>query len=416
VRFDIAGFTLLGYPIAMMKMAPRVFFLIPVLIFTAQLIAQTPTDEQAGKHFQAAQEADRAKDLPTAVTEYRSALKLKPQIAEAWVNLGLDLYVMNRNDEAIVAFQQALKRKPELLGGNLFLGMAYLRNGQYEKAVAPLKKVIALYPKELKAYLNLSFAYQETGNLQESTRVLEAANALFPNNTEVLYNLGKAYTKLMEKTYRQMADVDSDSYRFHQVMGDSYELRKDFPNAQAEYLMALQKCPDPYLPGLHYSLGSSYWMEGRWDPAVEEFKKELAISPEDYMSNWKLGDTYVFLRNYDEARPYLEKALKERPDLGQAYRDMGKLCLLTGKPEEAIDYLNKVEQMAPEESSVHYLLAQAYRKLGKPAEVKSELEMFQKLRRQEADRSAKHPDTSKLGGVESGNERPQEDEGLDDLK
>ena len=387
-----------------------------VLVLAAQLSAQTPVDEQAGEHFQAAKEAEQAKDLSTAVSEYRQALKLKPQIAEAWVNLGLDLYLMKKDDEAIAAFQQALKRKPELLGANLFLGMAYLRNSQSQKAIPPLKKVVSLYPRELKAYLNLSYAYQETDRFQESSRVLEKANELFPNNTEVLYNLGKSYTKLMETTYKQMAAVDGDSYRFHQVMGDSYELRKDFPNAQAEYLMAIEKSPDPFLPGLHYSLGSSFWMEARWDRAVEEFKKELEISPTDYMTNWKLGDAYVILRKYDEARPYLEKAIRERPDLGQAYRDMGKLCLLTNQPQQAIGYLNKVSQLAPDEASVHYLLAQAYRKLGRSAELKAELEEFQRLRKEESERSAKHPDTSTLGGVDAANQRPQTDETVEDLK
>jgi tetratricopeptide (TPR) repeat protein len=268
----------------------------------------------------------------------------------------------------------------------------------------------------LQAYINLSYAYQESGRLEESTRILEKANELFPNNTEVLYNLGKGYTKLMEKSYQQMAQVDGDSYRFHQVMGDSYELRRDYPNAEAEYLEAIKKSPDPYLPGLHYSLGSSFWMEAKWDRAVEEFKKELEVSPVDYMSNWKLGDCYVSLRQYDDAKPYLEKAIKEKPDFGQAYRDLGKLYVLTGKPDQALIYLNKVAQLAPEESSVHYLLAQAYRKLGKPTEVKAELELFQKLRKQESDRASKHPNTSNLGSVDNANQRPQEDESLDDLK
>jgi tetratricopeptide (TPR) repeat protein len=220
----------------------------------------------------------------------------------------------------------------------------------------------------------------------------------------------------MEGAFQQMADVDGDSYRFHQVMGDSYLLRRDYPNAQAEYKKAIENCPDPSLPGLHYALGNSYWLEAKWDPAIEEFKKELDISPADYMANWKLGDTYLFKRQYDDARVYLEKALKERPDLGQAYRDMGKLCILSGQPEQAITYLNKVSQLSPDEPTCHYLLAQAYRKLGNTAEVKTELQTFQKLREQESARSAKHPDTSALGGVESSNQRPQEDESLDDIK
>jgi hypothetical protein len=61
-------------------------------------------------------------------------------------------------------------------------------------------------------------------------------------------------------------------------------------------------------------------------------------------------------------------------------------------------------------------MAQAYRKMGKQDELNSELQLFQKLKKQEADRAVKHPDTSALGGVDSSNERPQEEESVDDLK
>ncbi|HXW15448.1 MAG TPA: tetratricopeptide repeat protein [Terriglobia bacterium] len=387
-----------------------------VLLFSAHLAAQTTAEVQAGEHFQAAREAEKARDLPTAVSEYREALKLKPEVAEAWTNLGLDLYVLKRDDEAISAFQQAVKRKPDLEAANLFLGMAYLRTNQYDKAIPPLKKAISLNPKELKAYLNLSYAYQEMDRAEDAAAVLQKADELFPKNTEVLYNLGKTYTKLMEKSYKEMAQVDPDSYRFHQVMGDTYEIRRDYPDAQTEYKKALETCPDPYIPGLHYSLGNSYWMEGKWEQAIEQFKQELAITPEDYMSAWKLGDTYLSQRQYDEARTWLDRALKEKPDLGQADRDMGKLLIRTGQPEAAIPYLKKVVQSSPEEPSVHFLLAEVYRKMGKIPEMKAELESFQKLKMEEADRSLKHPDTSALGGAESANERPQEEDSVDDLK
>jgi len=66
--FDVAGFTLLGYPIAMFNMAPVPRFLLLVIIFsfgcTAQLSAQTPVAEEAGQHFQAAQEAERRRIFP----------------------------------------------------------------------------------------------------------------------------------------------------------------------------------------------------------------------------------------------------------------------------------------------------------------------------------------------------------------
>ncbi len=110
------------------------------------------------------------------------------------------------------------------------------------------------------------------------------------------------------------------------------------------------------------------------------------------------------------------QAIKEDPNLGQADRDMGKLLIQTAHPEEALPYLKKVVQLAPQEASVHFLLAQVYRKTGNTTELRAELETFQKLKREEASRSVKHPDTSNLGGVESSNERPEEEESLDDLK
>ena len=414
--FESAAFTMLGCPKTMMKISPKVLLPFLVLLFVASLSAQNVAEQKAEQHFQAAKEAERAKDLETAVGEYRQVLKLKPEVAEVWVNLGLDLYILNKNDDAVAAFRQALRRNPNLVPANLFLGMAYLRSDQFEKAIPPLKKAIALNPRELKAYINLSFAYQEAGREEEAATILQKADILFPKNTEVLYNLGKTYTKLMEKSYKGLAAVDPDSYRFHQIMGDSYQLRRDYPSAQAEYKKALDKCPDPYLPGLHYSLASSYWMEAKWEPAIEQFKLELQISPDDYLSTWKLGDTYLYQRKYGDARLYLEKVLKEKPDLGQANRDMGKLLIQTGHSEEALPYLLKVAKENPEEASSHFLLAQVYRKTGNTPDMKAELELFQKLKQAESDRSVKHPDSTAMSGIESSTERPQEDESIDDLK
>lgn len=389
--------------------------LLSLLISAVNAWAQGPDDNQVAAHFQAAQAAEKTSDYEKAASEYKAALKLRPQIAEIWVNLGLDDYVLKKDNDAIAAFGEALKRKPDLTAANLFLGMAYLRENQYAKSIGPLQKALALNPKELRAYINLSVAYQETGHADQAVSVLEKANLIFPRNTEVLFNLGRTYSKLMERAYKEMAEADADSYRYHQVLGDSYELRRDYPDATAEYKLALAKCPDPYLPGLHYSLGAAYWMEAKWDLAIEQFNQELAISPENYQATWKLGDTYLSQRKYDQARLYLEKALRQKPDLAQADRDMGKLCIYTGQPEQALTYLEKVVQLDPEEPSAHYLLAQVYRKMGRQDELNAELQLFQKLKKQQSDRSVKHPDATLLGGGEA-NERPPEDESLDDLQ
>ena len=388
-----------------------------VLLFSiAGLPAQTPANTLAEQHFRAARESEKEKDFQKAVTEYRETLKLKPEVAEIWFNMGLDLYLLESNPEAIAAFQQALKRKPTLPGANLFLGMAYLRSNQYEAAIPPLKKSLIQNPKELRAYTNLSVAFLELGREEEAAKVLQQAKEHFPLNTEVLYSLGRTYMKLMEKSYKEMVQADPSSYRFHQVLGESYQLRRDYPHATAEYQLAIEKSPT-----LTFRDFITRWVHATgWKPSgpwrLNNSSRNWRSSPENYLATWKLGDTYLFQRNYDEARTYLAKALQQKPGLGQANRDMGKLCLPTGQPEDALVYLKKVRAIRPEESSVHYLMAQSYRKLGKQAEMKAELELFQKLRTEESERTVKHPDTSALGGTESPSERPHETENLDDLQ
>lgn len=363
-------------------------FLIAILVCgmsAATLEAQATTENLVQQHFQAAKEAEKAEDYEKAVAEYQALLKLIPEVAEVQNNLGLVYYLQGKNEEAIKAFQQALNRKPDMLGANLFLGMAHVRSNQYGQSVEPLKKAISLNPGEIRAYLNLGLSYIELERHEEALKVLQKAAELSPKDIEVLYNLGLVYTKLMTTTYKKMAQLDSDSHRVHQLLGASYEARKDTLKAIEEYKTAIAKRPD--LAGLHYALGNVYWKEGDLEKAEAEFLKELHISPENYLTTWKLGNIYLNKKQYEQAFQYLEQAIQQRPDLGQAHRDLGKALIQTsGDLQRAVVHLKKVTQLAPEEPTSHYLLAQAYKKLGKKSEQSAELELFEKLRKAQLER------------------------------
>src|SRR5206468_595622 len=251
---------------------------------------------------------------------------------------------------------------------------------QYEKSIEPLKKAIALGPGDTRAYLNLGLSYVELGREAEAMEILQKAAELWPQDIEVLYHLGAIYTRLMTTTYQKMAQADPDSYRVHQLLGASYEARKDTRKAIEEYKLAIAKKPD--FAGLHYALGNVYWKEGDLEKAEEEFLQELKIAPEDYLTTWKLGNIYLVRKQYDLALQYLEKAVLQKPDLGQAHRDLGKALIGTdGNMERAVAHLKRVVQLAPEEPTSHYLLAQVYKKQGRKAEQQKELEIFERLRK-----------------------------------
>lgn len=370
-------------------------------------LAQTALEIRVQKHFLAAREAERKGDYETAVTEYQTVLKLSPDLAEVSSNLGLIFYLQRKDEEAIKAFQYALKKKPELVVASLFLGMAYVRSNQYEKSIEPLKKAISLSPGESRAYVNLGLSYIELGREGEAMKILQKATELWPQDVEVLYNLGIVYTRLMTTTYRKMAQIDPDSHRVHQLLGASYEARRETRKAIEEYKLAIEKKPD--FAGLHYALGNVYWKEGDLEKAEGAFLKELRIAPENYLTTWKLGNIYLLRKQYDLAFQYLEKAIEQKPDLGQAHRDLGRALIQTdGDMERATVHLKKVVQLSPEEPTSHYLLAQIYKKLGKKAEQTAELETFEKLRKAQQSREQSTTVMAPAGDADKSEDFPED--------
>ena len=58
------------------------------------------------------------------MAQYQEALNIKPDYAEARVNLGIALTARGRIDEAMAQYQEALKVKPDYAEARVNLGIA----------------------------------------------------------------------------------------------------------------------------------------------------------------------------------------------------------------------------------------------------------------------------------------------------
>ena len=59
----------------------------------------------------------KAKEHAKAAAHYEKAIKLRPDFAEAHLNLAAALQAMSQQDEAVVSFEKALELKPQLAKG-----------------------------------------------------------------------------------------------------------------------------------------------------------------------------------------------------------------------------------------------------------------------------------------------------------
>src|SRR5213076_2020945 len=95
----------------------------PAGSYLLPLSAQSNSEAQIQRHYQAAREAEKCGDLDKAATEYLAVLELRPGEPIILNNLGLVYHLQGKYRKAIETLQQAVQRNPELVGAQLFLGI-----------------------------------------------------------------------------------------------------------------------------------------------------------------------------------------------------------------------------------------------------------------------------------------------------
>ncbi len=93
-------------------------------------------------------------------------------------------------------------------------------------------------------------------------------------------------------------------------------------------------------------------MEGELEEAVRLYRESLHCYPTAEAHTF-LGWTFSFQGRYDEAIEECKKAIAVDPDFGNPYNDIGAYLINLGRPEEAIPWLEKAIQSGRYEA-YHY--------------------------------------------------------------
>ena len=121
------------------------------------------------------------KNLDRATSEVNTALRLNPNFALAYSNLGSIHNYSGRPLEAIPVFERAMRLDPAFKAQNLhFLGIAYLLTGKYETAAALLRERILLVPGTDFSRVFLASALGYLGEVDEARRVWHELNEINP--------------------------------------------------------------------------------------------------------------------------------------------------------------------------------------------------------------------------------------------
>lgn len=148
---------------------------------------------------------------------------------------GKEQYRNDQDEEAVQTFQQALKLDPNLAEAYFRLGLGYEAVGKRDEAEAEYKKAVETYKKYLgqheddaEAHYNLGQTYAGLDQFSDAIREYREATRLKQDDADVYYDLGVAHTKLAQydaaaAAFSKSLEIDPDNYRAQDGLADAQE-------------------------------------------------------------------------------------------------------------------------------------------------------------------------------------------------
>ncbi len=138
--------------------------------------------------------------LDEALAAYQTVLKIKPDKAAAFTNIGVVYYQQGKLDDAVQQMQKALEIDPKDAETEYMLGATYVQQQKLDEAEKAFNKAIELKPDLAAAYTGLGNVQLAHKNYTDAIKTLQKATELQPNQAEAWLALGQVYTAQGNKT------------------------------------------------------------------------------------------------------------------------------------------------------------------------------------------------------------------------
>jgi tetratricopeptide (TPR) repeat protein len=169
------------------------------------------------------------------------------------------------------------------------------------------------------------------------------------------------------RIFTQILNALGDTPALHMQFGRAYGNSDFAQRAVEEFRKAIAE--DPYLPAAHYSLAAALlWVGGdekNTNEAESELKKELKISPRDFLTFAALGKLAAGSHRNAEAEAYLKQAIVLNPLNPDAYLYLGQLYFESNRTVEAETALRQAIEHTTEIARNRYQIQKAHFLLGR---------------------------------------------------
>ena len=272
----------------------------------------------------------RSMDLDHALQYSEQAAQRKPNDLTVQALLAAVYVKLGKWQDAKPIFQSILQVKSDDIPSLLGLGQCELELKNYEQAANLLEQLLRQDPTQILAHFYLSKAYAGLGRTADAKyeaelhrTMLEQASSAGPQGDAaqenkvwdqarqlLLDNKESAALQLFRDQSKGPFATPAGSY----VLAGTLYSSMDRPN-DAERCLHKALELDPSVRGAHTSLGLLALQQDNLDKAENEFKAELAISPNDQSALAELGEIRYHQARWADAANLLSKSKTMVPSL-----------------------------------------------------------------------------------------------------
>ncbi len=202
--------------------------------------------------------------------------------AQELTSRGVALGREKRLAEAIECFEQALRLDPDFALAYRNLGYARELLGDSAGALAAYRRAVELNPTGVDVLKRLGEALFKSGNPAQAAECFERACALAPDNSAAFNDLGVALSKLNRHAeaaaaYRRAIELAPDSAIPYGGLGAALTCLNRHEEGEKHLLRAIEL--DPSEGSAYSNLGILYKQLGRLDDALRSYNRAIELRP-----------------------------------------------------------------------------------------------------------------------------------------
>ncbi|OAB60041.1 hypothetical protein AY600_15520 [Phormidium willei BDU 130791] len=316
---------------------------------------QPPSFEQLK---QVAQEAGDRRQWPACITACQQALTHQND-AHLQKLLGNAFQALGQATQAQDSYRQALRLKPDFAEVYANLGSLYAQQKHWPKAIECFRRALRLQPQLAAAYRNFAKVWEQVGNEREALDCWHQALAIDPDWAQGKDHLalGNRWVKLdrwdmAQSCYRRAIACDANLLDAWHNLAEVLAHDQQWHAARETYETLLQQDSQRILSQLGYGRVLAGLQD--WPAAIAQYSYLAEVAPTQVLAQQRFAQRLTEAELYSEAIAVYQRALQFAPQAFELQLGLTELLCQAEQWEAGLEAAQRAIALNPQVAKAHY--------------------------------------------------------------